>query len=423
MSFQRVLAVLNTLALRGLGSAVAVFFTILIARYFDTSSAAQFFLLLNICTISAVCFRWGLDEVIIRQVAQVHAEVISETSCQLVAISHRRVGAWFACSLVALFVLSEFTLVLHSAAISRLECIVALGGAAFVALTACIARTLQGAGRTNIATFVLNIAVPGLSLMGLLVLVKVKNGSSVDLIVLYFSVAVAVYLACLFRLRRLAKGVVLEIFEFSSGTSFRSAANKLGFVVLAQQVLGWVALLLVPYIYGAEAYKGFVVIQKISTLISLIMLAVNFTYSRKFASLYAAGNLEALRANIKYSLAAILLSGLMITITLVSMRSWIFIYTQVHEDLTALLLVLLSGQLLFSVAALFSVVLSMAHDDSYLLGAQTVINGLGSILFIIFSANLPLVQLSVLMTLTYLVLSLALGKRVWRITRISKRAC
>ena len=420
MKLTRAVSVLNTLVLRGFGSGVAVVFTVLVSRYLDTESAANFFLLLNLSTIAAICFRWGLDEVIIRQVAKLPVEDMRGEVSKLSVLAHKRVAKWFAVGLFVVIGMGQVGFLKNALSVSLPDIIVALMSAALVALTACVARVLQGNGQTNMATLLLNIIVPGLSLLGFLVLVRLNYRLGHDLIFLYFLVAALVYCGCIYFFRFSPLSLASKFREPSSLGLTAHAANKLGFVVLAQQVLGWVALLVVPYVYGGEVYKSFVVLLKISTLISLIMLAVNFTFSRRFAALYAEREFADIRLLVLYSLTAIVIAAVGFIAVLCFIRGLLFDYAQISSELTALLLVLLIGQLFFSISALFSMVLSMAHDDNYLLIAQALINGIGSLLFVLMSVWMPIEIVSGVMVLSYSALSVVLGMRVFRITRFSE---
>lgn len=422
MDFKRIFSVLNTLALRGLGSGVAVVFTVLISRYLPTESAASFFLLFNISVIAAVCFRWGVDEVIIRRVAKLSRSEINTTARELMKLSHRRVVLWVA--VVLMFSVTAYQSVPRRAlaSVDLINLIFAFGSAAFLALTACAARVLQGSGYTNFATFLLNIAIPSLSLVGFFVLINIGVPSARDLVVMYTCVAMLVYTAVVVRCYGNPVALLFSAFKLRWDSPDSRAANKLGVVVLAQQAVGWAALLTIPYAYGDDAYKGFVVIQKVATLISLIMLAVNFTFSRRFASMYAAGKLEELRRIVSYSLLAIIIGSICITLFLMVTRHWLFSYAQVGVDMTGLLFILLLSQVFFSVSALFSVVLSMASDDNYLFVMQAAINGVGALLLIVLCQLFSMEAASSMLVASYCVLSIVLGLRVKRITTTVKVA-
>lgn len=412
MKLKRVMAVVNTLLLRGLGSGIAVVFTMLISRYLPTVSASQFFLYFNIITIAAVCFRWGLDEVIIRRIAKLQSCDLKMVSRQLMAVSHRRV-AYISIACLALFVPCFYLFpTLLSGSIELKGVLLSFASAGFIALAACSARVIQGVGSTNLATFLLNIAIPGLSLVSLLILMVVKEPTAYDLLVVYVFVSFAIYGVTVFRTYGDPIKLLRTNKEFDWENSYRRSANKLGVVVLAQQAVGWTALLIIPYAYGPEVYKGFVVVQKVATLISLIMLAVNFTFSRRFASLYADEKFAELRRMVVYSSAAIIVSSIGVTAFLVMIRHWLFAYAELDADLTGLLIVLLTGQVFFSMSALFAVVLSMAHDDNYLLISQAAVNGVGALALIGFCQFFSVETTSYVIVVTYFVLAIGLGFRV-----------
>lgn len=417
MRWSRLLSVVNTLILRGLGSGVAVLFTVLVSRYLQTESAARFFFLFNVSTIAAVCFRWGLDEVIIRRVAKLPSDEVTPVATRLTALCHRRVILWSAACLLT--VLVAFRLVSDTVLVSLdlINLTIALSASLFVALTACAARVVQGVGRTNLATVVLNIAVPSLSLLVMLLLISLKEHVYArDLIALYCCAAAVVYLATVVVRYGNPLALLVEGFKVPWRNADSAAANKLGMVVLAQQIMGWTALLIIPYAYGDDVYKNFVVVQKVATLISLTMLAVNFTFSRRFASLYAAAEVRVLRRMVRYCLLAVVGASLAIIMLLVLIRHWLFAYAQMNADVTTLLLILLASQVFFSISALFSVVLSMAHDDHFLFVTQTTINGAGALLFFVSCQFLTLELASALLVASYLSLSLVLGLRVHRLT-------
>ncbi len=411
----RILALLNTLVLRGMGSGVSVLFTLLVSRYLETAAASRFFLLFNISTIAAVCFRWGLDEVVIRRVASAPPDAVPGLSRYLVALAHHRVLIWASIGLVATAFLSHPLIQARVSGLSAGEAAAMVVASAMVALVACAARVHQGLGRTNLATFLLNIIVPLLALIGLVLLVGAGlDVSAFGLILLYAAIATAAY--CGVVLVQYGVGVVLpqarrSLVYLSDRRADLRAANKLGGVVLAQQVLGWGSMLIVPFAYGAAAYNGFVVAQKIATLISLVMLAVNFTLSSRFAALYAAGERAELRRIARISAAAIVGSSLFVALGVIMFRGLIFDFARIEADATDVLVILLLGQVFFALSALFSVVLSMCRDEDFLLYAQATVNGFGVLIFLGASRWTPLEVACGAFVASFLVLSLALGLR------------
>ncbi|MNZ50218.1 hypothetical protein D3C78_680030 [compost metagenome] len=419
MRARRLISVLNTLTLRGLGSGVAVLFTVLVARYLENEAAAHFFLLFNITMIAAVCFRWGLDEVVIRRVASAAPAEVPILARQLVGLSHQRVLVW------AVFAVTATLALLHPVVRSALyglqtaETLIAMGASALIALVACAARVHQGVGQTNLAAFILNILTPLLSLLGLLVLiVSGVNVNAFDLIILYAGAAIAGYLGVV----SLRYGSPLSILIASRDTNTQDllpdtrAANKLGGVVLAQQALSWGALLIIPLTYGDAVYKGFVVTQKVATLISLVMLAVNFTFSSRFAALHATGQSVELRRMVKFSIIAILAASTLASVIVVLFRDLVFNFARIEANMSGVLIVLLISQVLLSLASLYSVVLSMCRDDNFLLATQGITNTSGLLLFLLLSQTSNLEVACIAFAASYFILLLVLGMRIRRIT-------
>lgn len=420
MTLKSGIKILATLLLRGIGSSIAVFFLVLVSRHLDTKASADFFLLFNIATISAICFRWGLDEVIVRRISNTQRQVADSIENYLIELSYRRISIWFIFSLI--FSLSAVHLTKKNLAINldSSNLVTALIASAFIALTACSARIFQGHGKTNLATVLLNIAVPSIALASLLLLIQIRAVTTNDLILVYTCAAAIVYISTLCIRPTNPLSTLYNSFKINWSNNESNAANKLGGVVLAQQAVIWTALLVIPYTHGDSAYKEFVVTQKIATLVSLIMLAINFTFARNFASLYAEGKLPQLRKLISYSLYSIILSSFIFTATLLSATDWVFAYSKIPSKTTNLLLILIASQVFFSISALFSLVLSMAHDDNYLFANQAIINCSGALLFVIASHYLSLELISSILVLSYFILSLTLGLRVIRLTSTQK---
>jgi O-antigen/teichoic acid export membrane protein len=398
-----------------MGSGVSVLFTLLVSRYLETASASRFFLLFNMSTIAATCFRWGLDEVIIRKVASAPADKVPGLARYLVALAHRRVFLWGLVGLAPAAALAHPAVRAAASGLSAPEAAVVVVASALVALMACAARVQQGVGRTNLATFLLNIFVPLLSLTGLLVLVGVGvKVTALGLILLYAAIAMIAYLGVVFvryGVRIALPGALRLLSDTEDRRADLRAANKLGGVVLAQQVLSWGSLLIVPFAYGAAAYNGFVVAQKIATLISLVMLAVNFTLSSRFAALHAAGRTAELRKIARTAAAAIIGSSLLVSLTVILFRTFVFEFARIEADLTGVLAILLLGQVFFALSALFSVILSMCRDEGFLLYAQGAVNLSGVLVFMIASRFATLEVACGAFLASYLVLSLVLGLR------------
>lgn len=419
MNFSRLLSVIKTLVLRGLGSGVSVLFTVLVSRNLETPDAALFFILFNASVIAAVCFRWGIDEVVIRRVAAAPAESRAAVAIGLVIQAHHRVLIWVAVALSLGLVLLLPAAGRYFGGVGYLDFTVMVAASGLIACASAAARVLQGEGRTDAATFYLNICTPALALMGLLCLTLLGNAISArQLLWCYLLAAVVMYLAVVPL--RFGRKVLLGLLPGRSGAdadaSDRAAANRLGAVVLAQQALGWSAVAIIPIFYGDSAYAGFVVSQKFATLISLLMLAINFTFSSRFAALHAHGNLQELWKLVRLSSWAILIASAAILA-----GAWLFMgsildYARVSTDFGGIVIIMMIGQMAFSMAALYAVVLSMCHQEKFLLRMQIGVTSLFVPLLVAVCATGTLVAASWVFVVAYSALACVLFFNVRRLT-------
>lgn len=386
MNIGRLIAVLRTLLLRGLGSGVSVLFTVMVSRHLVTAEAALFFVLFNASVIGAVCFRWGIDEVVIRRVAAAKAEERESIAGALVTQAHRRVLFWVGIALLIGTALLSPWVSRHLGDMDYPDFSLMVIASGLIACAAAAARVLQGEGKTDAATFYLNICVPVLALLGLLCLVFIgEKISAQQLLWCYLLAAVTMYAAVVpVRYGR----EILSAFS-PKGRGVRAdaadltAANRLGMVVLAQQALGWSAVAIIPIFYGDSAYAGFVVSQKLATLISLLMLAINFTFSSRFAALHAKGELQELWRLVRLSVGAILVASVAILALAWLFMGHILEYARVPQHFGSIVIIMMIGQIAFSMAALFAVVLSMCRREKFLLRAQGLVASLSVIALLV----------------------------------------
>ncbi|MCO7472010.1 hypothetical protein NJG16_18215 [Stenotrophomonas maltophilia] len=419
MKLSRLLSVFKTLILRGIGSGVSVLFAILVSRYLATAEAALFFVLFNASVIGAVCFRWGIDEVVIRRVAAAKAEERESIAGTLVTQAHRRVLFWVGIALLIGTALLSPWVSRHLGDMDYLDFSLMVIASGLIACAAAAARVLQGEGKTDAATFYLNICVPVLALLGLLCLTFIgeKIGAR-QLLWCYLFAAVTMYVAVVpVRYGR----EIISAFS-PNGRGVRAdaadltAANRLGMVVLAQQALGWSAVAIIPIFYGDSAYAGFVVSQKLATLISLLMLAINFTFSSRFAALHAKGELRELWRLVRLSVGTILVASVAILALAWLFMGHILEYARVPQHFGSIVIIMMIGQIAFSMAALFAVVLSMCRREKFLLRAQVILASVFVPLLIVACATVSLTVASWVFVLAYSALACTLFDRVRRVT-------
>lgn len=416
MGSSRLLKVLNTLVLRGLGSGIAVLLTLLASRYMTVTQAAAFLLLFNVTTVGAVCFRWGLDDVIVRRIASSSDPAARESAAgRLMLLAHRRV-AIFGLAAAAIAVIAGAAGL--DSGLRPAELAVALVVALTVALTACAGRITQGKGQTNEATVILNVLAPGLCLAGLIAFVGFgESPTSGDLMAVYGGVSLAAY-AVFVWLRAGAHPRRLDTSEGrAADTADRAAANRLGGVVLAQQALNWGALLVVPLAYGERTFTSFMVTYKVAMLVSLVMLAINFTFASRIAEMHANQNRHELRTLTRAMTLSVGGASILAAIPILLFKDTIYSLGHVPERLDVVLGILLVSQALFAMAAVYALVLSMCHQEAFLLYTQGGIAALGLAVFVVVSVVAPIEVAALALAGNYAVLTIALQRRVGRLLK------
>jgi O-antigen/teichoic acid export membrane protein len=409
----------RVLLLRGFGSGLAVLFTLSVTRHLETSDAARFLLIFNITTVAAVCFRWGLDALIVRIVATLPAAEAGDPIRRLMRIAHRRVGIWM---VVSAAVAAGIALAPNSSALllTPRELVIAVVVSALLALTACAGQVQRGLGRVDYAAFILTMMVPAFLLPIFLLLINLDFAVNAwNLSLLYAAVALVSYLGLVW-----ASPITRPYRYHSEGKRpnrsgdekvERQAANRLGGIVLSQQALNWSALLLVPIAYGDRLFNSFMVTYKVALLITLVMVAVNFTFVSRLAELFAAKELQQLQRLTK-AMVIVVASSCVIAATVVFFaRGTIYAFAGV-DRLDGALALLVVSQALFAVAAVYSQVLNMCGDEVFVLSAHICLVSAGVICFAILSFKAPLEVACGVFTVTYLGLAEVLRRRVRKVT-------
>ena len=411
--------VTQILFLRGFGSALAVLLTLFVTRYLETSAAARFLLVFNLTTVAALCFRWGLDNLIARSVATASDADASDLIRRLMLLAHRRVWIWMVLS-------ATFTAVfglVPGQSTTRLtvwELLIAVGISGLAALTACAGQVQRGLGRINYSSFILNMLVPGLMLSSLLILTSfgfVANSWRLELV--YAGVALVSYFGTVWATpaARPYRRHSLSNTPDRSGQAKmeREAANRFGGIVLSQQALNWSALLIVPVAYGDQLFNSFMVTYKVALLTNLVMTAVNFTFLSRLAALYAADEFRQLQRLTRVMVVLVSVSCVLVAAVVFLARGMIYSFGDV-EGLDVVLALLVVSQAFFAISAVYAQVLNMCHDEAFVLSAHGIVVTTGVILFVALSFNAPLEAASATFALTYLTLTLLLRHRTLKVT-------
>lgn len=407
------------LILRGLGSGAAVLLTVLVTRYLATEPAATFLIMFNFATIAAVLFRWGMDDVIIRRVASAPTKALKNLAAsRLLAMAHWRVGVWvIVTTAVAVGVLLLYPSLLPSIQLNQILAMIIV--ASLIGLSASGGRAYQGNGQPNRATLVLNILIPAATVAILLIFVFLgPTPTAEQLFAIYGCVTLTVYFSVVWVFPVGRPRFAFNDTEIRNTNAIdRVAANQLGGVVVAQQLLNWAALIFVPAAFGPSVFVSFNLNFKIASLVSLVMFAINFTFAARLASLYAAQNFEKLRKLTISMLGAVVAASFLFGAVLLLLRSQIYDFSKIEQRLDLILLYLVLGQIFFAISAVFSLVLTMAHQERFLLWAQGTTNVFGAVLLCVLCYFTSIEWVSLSFLIAYGILTPILGYRVAKILR------
>lgn len=158
------------------------------------------------------------------------------------------------------------------------------------------------------------------------------------------------------------------------------------------------------------------VTYKLSLLISLIMLAINFTFASRLAAHYAKAEFHELQRLTKLMVVSVAASSALAAAAVFFTRGFVSSFADVDSSDTMLAL-LVGAQALFAISAVYALVLTMCHDEAFLLKTQGAVVGAGVILFSALSLIASLDVACAAFPVTYLLLALVLGRRAHTVTK------
>lgn len=423
--FNNFLKIINVLVFRGFGSGASIFFAVLVARHLNSDDAALIYLLTNIVIVLAVCVRWGMDEVIIRRVAVAAGSEARRVVCgDMLRLGHGRVVRnclWLFAGVPFFFCVDRYFAVYNLRPEHWLFILVT---SFTLALVACYGRVFQGLGKINLAMLLLNILVPGVACIWILGSIVILDEVSVLSIMLEYLLSAVILYVCLliWTKKKLVGGISsLDSLRTKSGRNDLRAANRLGTVIFAQQSLLWGSSLLVPALFDSGIYTVFVISQKLSMVISFVMLAVNFTFSSRMALLFDRKDYVNLSRLVIAAGSFVGVFAVLVAVSVLFFRAEIIDYTNMaYANAGMLLSILVVSQVFNAMSALFSVILSMVHQEKYLMRAQLIGNVLGFALFSMLALRYNITIASCAFVATYLALAIGLLYRIIRILTAHK---
>ena len=159
----------------------------------------------------------------------------------------------------------------------------------------------------------------------------------------------------------------------------------------------------------------YILTQKVSVLVGLVMLAVNFTTANPMASAFARNRQKEVRRLHRSSLLLVGTSSLAVAVVIVLVREPLNSYAGVEPASLQLSLGLVSAQVFFSLGAVSSLLLTMCNDEVFLLGMQSTITVSGLAAFVALSTTTTFDNATLTLTCAYALLAVILTVRAMRV--------
>ena len=278
--------------LKGASAVLTFALYVVIARLLGPAEAGHYFLALTIVTIAAVIGRLGLDNSVLRFVAAHEADRdwpavkgVYQRSTRLVllasVVSTGLVLALATPLSEGLFAKPGLTPALRWMAVAIVP----------TALLNLQAQGLQGLKRIADSSFVANVSVPLVSLIGALLLAP--RWGTVGAVWAYAAASVVTAAVGVWRWRRATRHLQDIPGHFDARTLYRSCI-PLFWVSCLQLVIAWSSNVVLGLMATSADVGIFGAAYRTSLLISFVLMAVNSISAPKFAALYQQGDLRAL---------------------------------------------------------------------------------------------------------------------------------
>lgn len=410
----QLIRIISTLVIRGGAALLSIAVTFAASRTLSEREAASFFVFMTFVTVASVNFRWGADEAIVRFVATADDRFGQATRLTVERFSNIRLWRSVSVSILPLLVGVLIGEAYSWLLVKKVDLLLGLIAAIATAKFSLHARYLHGAGHTEESLFFISVLTPLLFLIGFFGYGSVED--STEAAVIYTSASLLCLLGshCLINRRYPSGGHVIE----GATQKLLTASGGLAIVVVSQQIFSWGAQIIVPLISEPALYNYFTVSQKIAAAVGLLMVSVNFAMSPVFARLYKSGAFGQMRLIVKLSLVAILGFSSVTSMLLFGFSSEIMRFAKVgYADGGQIFLLLLVAQLMNSVGAFFSVILSMAGHERYLMRIQVLANAVGLLFFLILSVLVGVATAVASMAAMYGMLAAILMRKTYSLLR------
>lgn len=276
-------------------TAISFMFNLVLARQLGAEQTGVFFVAVAMATVAAVLSRLGSDKAILRFASR-HAAADEWPAVKTVYLRALRSVTLASCGFVGLLYLGSD--LLATVAFGKPEIAVTLRYLALSVLPLALlnvhAQFLKAIRCIGVSLFLQNGSIAGLSLLSLLLVPTAASAAAVGQVYLWATVCACAIIALLWLL----KSPVLSVRRDSaySHAEIRHSSGALYVVsIMNQIVLPWSAILLLGA-WGTEEETGqFGIARRLAMLINFAYLAVDSITGPKFAALFAADDMPAVR--------------------------------------------------------------------------------------------------------------------------------
>jgi hypothetical protein len=412
--------------MRGTGALAAIALTLVISKHLSTIEARNWFIAINIITILGTCLRWGMDEIIVKRLAQ--SKSSQEDNTELLGVLYfLKIRLQYAILiLVFFFVIAAYPL-MSKVGLEIADLTLIVFTSIFVALLMATGRVLQGLGQLNKSAFFLTMGTPLVTSLSVLIFTKLEMVSRwQEVVTIYIVVTIAFFLIASNSLPISYKLLLNFVRSDRKTSSIKSvhdltshkSANLLGIVVLATQGLPWTGLSIVPIYFNPATANTFIVAQKLTLSISLIALMTNFAISTKLAKQFQIGNAKEIWSSFIKGLAFILIGCLAISIIAVLYTLEIVRYANIEGvNSRWVFLNLVVSQIFFGIGTYCALFLTMAGKESRLLATTVIINSVGSFLLILSCMSKSVITVAFVYNISYIVYAMILFGFIYSLLR------
>jgi len=286
-------------ALKILGAGLAFGFNVLLARMLGANGAGVYFLALMVVSIATVLGRIGLDNSLVRFIA---AHMVKDEWECIKGVYRNSIALALVASIVAYLFLYLSAPLLANVLFSKPELLSPIRWMGLAIIPVVFSnlngQALRGLKRIAQSQVILSVGVPGLSIVGIVVLVPqmgVMGAIFAYVLAACFAAILGVmwWRSALQHVRHLPAVFSMRTLVESSMPLFWVASFNLVMVWMATFALG---------MWGTNEEVGiFNVASKTASLIIIFLTAVNSISAPKFSELYHSGDLQALEKIIQQS--------------------------------------------------------------------------------------------------------------------------